>query len=101
MPIQWFPGHMNAARRQAADALARVDVVIEVVDARLPAASSNPMIAELCRARNRPCLKLLNKVDLADPAATSEWIAFFGRQPGVSARALSCRETGEARRVPV
>ncbi len=100
MPIQWFPGHMNSARRQAAEALARVDVVIEVVDARLPAASSNPMIAELCRARSRPCLKILNKTDLADPDATAEWIAHFSRQPGVSARALSCRDAAEARRVP-
>lgn len=100
MPIQWFPGHMNSARRQAAEALARVDVVIEVVDARLPAASSNPMIAELCAARNRPCLKLLNKADLADPGATAQWLEYFGRQPGVSARALTCRDPGEAKRVP-
>ncbi|MCB1954801.1 MAG: ribosome biogenesis GTPase YlqF [Rhodocyclaceae bacterium] len=100
MPIQWFPGHMNSARRQAAEALARVDVVIEVVDARLPAASSNPMIAELCRARSRPCLKILNKSDLADPGTTAQWIEYFGRQPGVTAKALSCRDSGEARRVP-
>ena len=59
MPIQWFPGHMASARKKAAEAMAAIDVVIEVTDARLPEASSNPMIAELRRFRNRPCLKLL------------------------------------------
>ncbi|MCB1914789.1 MAG: ribosome biogenesis GTPase YlqF [Rhodocyclaceae bacterium] len=100
MPIQWFPGHMNAARRQAAEALARVDVVIEVVDARLPEASSNPMIAELCGARSRPRLKLLNKADLADPGVTEAWLACYNRQPGVKAHAVSCRIAGDAARVP-
>ncbi len=100
MPIQWFPGHMNSARRQAAEALARVDVVIEVVDARLPQASSNPMIAELCAGRSRPRLKILNKVDLADPQATADWLAYYNRMPGVRALALSCRVIGEVARVP-
>ncbi|MEY3720861.1 MAG: ribosome biosis GTPase YlqF, partial [Pseudomonadota bacterium] len=71
MSIQWFPGHMNAARKKAAESMEKTDLVIEVLDARLPEASSNPMIAELRRARQRPCLKILNKSDLADPAATS------------------------------
>lgn len=100
MPIQWFPGHMNSARRQAAEAMARVDVVIEVVDARLPEASSNPLIAELRVARNRPCLKVLNKSDLADPAVTAQWLAYYGRQPGVRAIGLCCRKPAEVARVP-
>ncbi|MCB1929397.1 MAG: ribosome biogenesis GTPase YlqF [Rhodocyclaceae bacterium] len=100
MTIQWFPGHMNAARRQAAEALARVDAVIEVVDARLPEASSNPLIAQLCQARNRPRLKLLNKADLADPVVTAAWLAFYNHQPGVVAHAVSCRVAGDATRVP-
>ena len=66
MSIQWFPGHMNAARRKAAESMEKVDLVIEVMDARLPQASSNPMIEELRNARQRPCLKILNKSDLAD-----------------------------------
>ena len=70
MSIQWFPGHMTSARKKAAETLAQADVVVEVVDARLPAASSNPMIHQLRAFRQRPCLKLLNKADLADPAAT-------------------------------
>ena len=67
MSIQWFPGHMTQARKKAAETLAMTDVVVEVLDARLPQASSNPMIHELRRARQRPCLKLLNKADMADP----------------------------------
>ncbi|MDD3677293.1 ribosome biogenesis GTPase YlqF [Thauera propionica] len=100
MPIQWFPGHMASARKKAADAMAAIDVVIEVTDARLPEASSNPMIGELRRFRNRPCLKLLNKADLADPAATQAWMDFYNRQPGVKAVAISAKNPSDAARVP-
>ena len=100
MPIQWFPGHMASARKKAAEAMAAIDVVIEVTDARLPEASSNPMIAELRRFRNRPCLKLLNKSDLADPAVTRAWMEFYNRQPGVRAVAISARNAAEVARIP-
>jgi ribosome biogenesis GTPase A len=90
---------MNAARRKLAEALAAVDVVIEVTDARLPAASSNPMIEELRRFRNRPCLKLLNKADLADPAATAVWMAFHDARPGVRALAISARKPADVARI--
>lgn len=100
MPIQWFPGHMTSARKKAAETMAATDVVIEVVDARLPAASSNPMIAELRRHRQRPCLKVLNKADLADPEATKAWIAHLTREKDVRAVALSCKKPGDANRVP-
>ncbi len=100
MPIQWFPGHMASARKKAAEAMAAIDVVIEVTDARLPEASSNPMIVELRRFRNRPCLKLLNKSDLADPVATSAWMDFYNRQPGVRAVAISAKNAAEVARVP-
>ena len=69
MSIQWFPGHMTSARKKAAETLAMADVVVEVLDARLPQASSNPMIHELRAFRQRPCLKLLNKADMADPVS--------------------------------
>lgn len=101
MPIQWFPGHMNSARRKAAETLAAIDVVIEVTDARLPEASSNPMIAELRQFRNRPCLKLLNKVDLADPEATRAWMDFYNRQPGVKAVAISAKKPADVNRIPM
>ena len=100
MPIQWFPGHMNSARKQAADALARIDVVIEVLDARLPEASANPMIEALRKHRQRPCLKVLNKSDLADPVATQAWLAWYERQAGVKAVAISAKKPGDVARLP-
>ena len=100
MPIQWFPGHMTSARKKAAETMAYIDVVVEVLDARLPEASSNPMIRQLREHRQRPCLKLLNKADLADPAATAAWLDYYGKQPGVKAVAISCKKPGDAARVP-
>lgn len=100
MAIQWFPGHMTSARRKAAETMAVVDVVIEVLDARIPEASCNPMIGDLRRHRQRPCLKVLNKADLADPVVTEAWLAHYNHQPGVKAVALSCKKAGDASRVP-
>ena len=100
MSIQWFPGHMTSARKKAAETMAMTDVVIEVLDARIPEASSNPMIRELRLFRQRPCLKLLNKADLADPVATRAWLDFFNAQAGVKAVALSCKKPGDVARVP-
>jgi len=100
MAIQWFPGHMASARKKAAEAMAGVDVVIEVVDARLPEASTNPLVLELRKHRQRPCLKILNKADLADPAATRAWLDHYNRMEGVHAVALSCRKPNEAQRIP-
>ncbi|MBC7514248.1 MAG: ribosome biogenesis GTPase YlqF [Herminiimonas sp.] len=100
MSIQWFPGHMNAARKKAAEAMEKTDLVIEVQDARLPEASCNPMIEQLRLFRQKPCLKILNKSDLADPAATDAWIAYYDRQDGVQAVALSCKKPSDVARVP-
>ncbi|OGS85804.1 MAG: ribosome biogenesis GTPase YlqF [Gallionellales bacterium GWA2_59_43] len=100
MAIQWFPGHMAAARKKAAETMERADVVIEVLDARVPEASSNPMIKELRLHRQRPCLKILNKTDLADPAATKAWLDYFNSQKGVKAVALSCKKPGDVAKVP-
>jgi ribosome biogenesis GTPase A len=91
---------MNSARRKLAETLAVIDVVIEVTDARLPGASSNPLIEELRRFRNRPCLKLLNKADLADPEATRAWIAHYDACPGVHAAAISLKKPGAAACIP-
>jgi len=99
MSIQWFPGHMNAARKKAAESMEKTDVVIEVLDARLPQASSNPMIDELRRHRQRPSLKILNKADLADPEATKAWIAHFSQQKDVHAVALSCKKPADVAKV--
>ena len=99
MSIQWFPGHMSLARKKAAETMEFVDVVIEVVDARLPEASSNPMIRTLREHRQRPALKILNKADLADPVATKAWLDFYNQQKGVTAVALSCKKPADVTRV--
>ncbi|MDD3353801.1 ribosome biogenesis GTPase YlqF [Zoogloea sp.] len=99
MSIQWFPGHMTSARKKAAESMERIDVVIEVLDARLPEASCNPMIQELRVFRQRPCLKILNKADLADPKVTAEWLEHFNAQKGVKAVALSCKKPSDVARV--
>jgi ribosome biogenesis GTPase A len=100
MSIQWFPGHMTSARKKAAETMALTDVVIEVLDARLPEASSNPMIRELRAHRQRPCLKLLNKADLADPEVTRAWLTFYNRQIGVKAVAISSKKPGDVTAIP-
>ena len=99
MSIQWFPGHMSLARKKAAETMEFVDVIIEVVDARLPEASSNPMIKTLREHRQRPALKLLNKADLADPAATRTWLDFYNQQKGIKAVALSSKKPADVARV--
>lgn len=101
MAIQWFPGHMNAARRQAAKTMETTDLVVEVLDARLPQASSNPMIEELRLFRQRPCLKILNKSDLADPTATDQWISWYEQEGRVRAVPLNCRVPAEVARIPM
>ena len=100
MAIQWFPGHMTSARKKAAETMASIDVVIEVLDARLPEASTNPLVRELRLHRQRPCLKVLNKSDLADPQVTRAWLDFYNRQPGVKAVALTSKSVGEVARIP-
>jgi ribosome biogenesis GTPase A len=100
MSIQWFPGHMTSARRKAAETMEFIDVVIEVLDARLPEASCNPLITELRLHRQRPCLKILNKADLADPVVTQAWLNFYNKQSGVKAVALNCKNPGDAAKVP-
>ncbi|MBL8472415.1 MAG: ribosome biogenesis GTPase YlqF [Rhodocyclaceae bacterium] len=103
MAIQWFPGHMHAAQKKAAETLERCDVVIEIVDARLPEASSNPLIQSLRLARQRPCLKILNKADLADPAVTASWLAYYRAQrkggPAFSATALSAKKPADVAKI--
>lgn len=71
MPIQWFPGHMAKARREMTESLRRVDAVLELVDARLPRASRNPLLGQLVGAK--PHVIVMTRVDLADPVQTSLW----------------------------
>ena len=69
--IQWYPGHMNKARNQLEDKMGLIDVLVEVLDARIPESSRNPMISEL--VGDKPHLIILNKADLADPVMTKMW----------------------------
>lgn len=91
---------MNAARKKAAETMEKTDMIIEVLDARIPQASRNPMIEELRKARQRPCLKILNKADLADPHATKLWLDFYNAQKDVTAVALSCKKPADVAKVP-
>lgn len=97
MTINWFPGHMNRARRELAEAIAQIDVVIELLDARLPRASRNPLLAEL--RGDRPCLVLLGKRDLADPDVTKAWRAHFDAQ-GTPATDIDAGDRGSVKGVP-
>ena len=99
MSIQWFPGHMVAAQKKAAETMEFTDVVIEVLDARAPAASQNPMIKELGAARQRVNLKILNKADLADPKVTDQWIQYFNSLPKTKAIAISCKKVNEPKKI--
>lgn len=78
MSIQWFPGHMAKARRQVTEKLKLIDVVIELLDARIPLSSRNPMIDEI--VSGKPRIILLNKADLADEKITAAWVQHFSSQ---------------------
>ena len=88
MNIQWYPGHMTKARRMMQENIKLVDLVIELVDARVPLSSRNPDIDEL--GKNKARLLLLNKADLADEKANEEWSAFF-REKGFQVVKLDAR----------
>ncbi len=96
MTLQWYPGHMTKARRELAALMPSQDVVIEVLDARLPAASSNPLVTEL--RRDKPVVKVLTKSDLADPDVTAEWLAHFAAMPNVRAFASTTSNPAETRK---
>ena len=81
MAIHWYPGHMHKAIREMTKILPDVDMVIELLDARLPASSQNPAIVTL--RNNKPCIKILSKADLADPETTSRWQAHFEQDASV------------------
>ena len=98
MAVQWYPGHMNKARRIIKETMSDVDLVIEVMDARIPFSSENPMVAEL--RQHRPCIKILNKSDLADPAITKIWMQHLEKEQGVKAQALSVLEKSRTKNIP-
>jgi ribosome biogenesis GTPase A len=97
MTIKWYPGHMSKAREQINDLIRKIDVIIEVLDARLPYSSANHMLAEL--RRNKPCIKVLNKNDLADPTVTQAWVHHFQRSAGVRALPLSAKQLPQVKQL--
>ena len=97
MAIQWFPGHMHVTQKAISERVKDIDVVIELLDARLPGSSANPMLAEL--TGHKPGLKVLNKQDLADPDATALWLAHYNAQPATRAIGLDASLTTPAQRL--
>ena len=89
MTIQWFPGHMAKARREVSEKLKLVDIIFELIDARLPLSSRNPMIDEVIH--QKPRLLILNKADMADEAETRKWVEYFAEK-GQTAIAINSLE---------
>ena len=96
MQIQWYPGHMTKAKRMLSDNLKLADVVVTLLDARIPRASWNPDVSDMMRGKQR--IVILNKADLADPAATAKWRAYYNAQ-GIETIAVTSVKKGEKKRV--
>ncbi|RKF13184.1 ribosome biogenesis GTPase YlqF [Alginatibacterium sediminis] len=90
MAIQWYPGHMHKAQKEIGEIMPGVDVIIEVLDARIPYSSENPMVSSL--RGDKPCIKVLNKSDLADPELTQAWQAHLEKERGIKTFAISCAQ---------
>ena len=97
MQIQWYPGHMHKAGKEIKDILPKIDIVIEILDARIPFSSANPFLTQL--RDDKPCLKILNKSDLADPELTAVWQTYLEREHGVKTFASSSREPYKVRQI--
>ena len=91
MVVQWFPGHMTKAKKDFEKNLKYNDLVIEVVDDRLPKSSENPMLNQIIKNRAKPHIKLLNKSDIADEKVTQQWIKFFQKETNIKALAVSAK----------
>jgi ribosome biogenesis GTPase A len=97
MTIKWYPGHMGKAQEQMTESIRKMDVLIEVLDARLPSSSSNHRLAEM--RLKKPCIKLLNKNDLADPAVTAAWVRYFEAESGVRALPISAKLISDSKKL--
>ncbi len=87
MQIQWYPGHMHKASKELKEILPSVDLIIEILDARIPFSSQNPMLASI--RGDKPCIKILNKDDLADADRTQQWQAYLDQQKGIKTIAIN------------
>ncbi len=97
MAINWFPGHMNRARNQIEEAMPDIDLVVEVLDSRLPYSSTNPLVDEL--RVGKPCIKVLNKADLSDPKITKLWIEHFEKQANTHALSLVAEDHKQSQKL--
>lgn len=93
--INWYPGHMHKASKEMRQIVPQVDLIIEVIDARIPFSSQNPMLAEI--RGDKPCIKVLSKSDLADPILTKQWQDYFERENNVKTIALSTQQPEKMR----
>ena len=87
MNINWFPGHMHKARKEIGKIIPKIDIIIEILDARAPSTTANPLINSFASQTSR--LKVLNKADLADPNTTKKWLDYFNSQTNVMSMATS------------
>ena len=97
MAINWYPGHMHKANKEMTKILPEVDLVIELLDCRLPYSSQNPAIAKL--GRHKPCIKILSKSDLADPAVTTQWQDYFERNNSVKTLLTTLEQADKAQKL--
>ena len=97
MAIQWYPGHMHKAQKEMKEVLPSIDLFIEVLDARIPYSSRNPLIASI--RKDKPCIKVLTKTDLADPESTERWQAYFEQESDVRTIATSTNEPGKIKQI--
>ena len=97
MAINWFPGHMHKARKEIAEIMPQVDVIIEILDARIPFSSENPLVPQL--RGETPVLKILNKSDLADPKQTKLWLEYLEQERGIKAVAVSSQKPDEIKKI--
>jgi len=96
--INWFPGHMAKARRQISELMPKIDVVIEVIDARLPRSSMNPVLSEV--RGDKPVVRLLSKADLADPDITDAWRRFYSEEHNMTVMPLVMTDKRQLNKVP-
>jgi ribosome biogenesis GTPase A len=97
MLIQWYPGHMHKASKEIKHILPQVDLIIEILDARIPFSSENPMLKTL--RGDKPCIKVLSKSDLADPDMTQEWQTYLEQEKGVKTLALTIEQPERMRQI--
>ena len=97
MGIQWYPGHMHKAQKEVKEIFHQIDVFIEVLDARIPFSSQNPLIEEI--RQDKPTIKILNKTDLADPIITEQWQAYLEKESSVKTLAFNAQQSDKREQI--